>query len=404
VLSGAVTLSTAAPVASIGQDFTVVVSIPPGANNDGPVTVSVANDNPSAVSLSTGNPSLISVVFGTGAATTQTFSAHALAIGTAHLTATAPGLTGSLPLSLFVRHAPALIGHWTFSDTNNPYAESSGFRPATTHDGSAIGTVALSSDIPGVLTGNSLDLTGGGVLEILNTRTAETGYLNTFDDEVVAGFTVSSWVKLNSNWNATAWIAFVSKRGDDNAGFQLRRYNTGPFACFTIRGTPGADDPSGAINYEDGNWHLITGVWDGGAGTRLLYVDGVLDTAASLTNDFAPMSLAPTNSLVIGGEDRSDDGSGTTTITSQLMGYVADVRLYNYALSPSQVQSLLNPSFVPPVTLGFGFSGGSLQLSWSNGTLLQATNVTGPWITNNAASPLTVTPTGSKMFYRVKVQ
>jgi hypothetical protein len=83
---------------------------------------------------------------------------------------------------------------------------------------------------------------------------------------------------------------------------------------------------------------------------------------------------------------------------------VADVRLYNYALSPSQVQSLLNPSFVPPVTLGFGFSGGSLQLSWSNGTLLQATNVTGPWITNNAASPLTVTPTGSKMFYRVKVQ
>ena len=150
VLSGAVTLSTAAPVASIGQDFTVVVSIPPGANNAGPVTVSVANDNPSAVSLSTGNPSLISVVFGTGAATTQTFSAHALAIGTAHLTATAPGLTGSLPLSLFVRHAPALIGHWTFSDTNNPYAESSGFRPATTHDGSAIGTVALSSDIPGV--------------------------------------------------------------------------------------------------------------------------------------------------------------------------------------------------------------------------------------------------------------
>ena len=56
------------------------------------------------------------------------------------------------------------------------------------------------------------------------------------------------------------------------------------------------------------------------------------------------------------------------------------------------------------MTLGFGFSGGSLQLSWSNGTLLQATNVTGPWITNNAASPLTVTPTGSKMFYRVKVQ
>ena len=404
VLSGALSLSTATPVSSIGQDITVMVSIPPGANSTGPVTVTVANDNPTVVSLPGGNPSLVSVVFGTGAANVQSFSAHALAVGTAHLTASAAGLTGSLPLSLFVRHAPALIGHWTFSDTSNPYAESSGFRPATTHDGTAIGAVALSTDHPAVLTGNSLDLTGGGVLEILNTRTAEAGYLNTFDDEIAAGLTVSSWIKLNSNWTATAWVAFASKRGDDNSGFQLRRFNAGPDACFTIRGTPQADDPQGAINYEDGNWHLITGVWDGGTGTRLLYVDGVLDTAASLTNDFAPMALAQTNSLVIGGEDRSNDGSGSTTITSPLMGYLADVRVYNYPLSPSEVQTLFNPSYVPSVTLGFGFSGGSLTLNWPNGTLLQATNLTGPWVTNNAPSPLTVTPTGPRMFYRVKVQ
>jgi hypothetical protein len=403
VLSGALNLSAAAPVASIGQDITVTLSIPPGANSTGPVTVAVANDNPTVVSLPGGNPSLVSVVFGMGAATTQPFSAHALAVGTAHLTASAPGLTGSLPLSLYVRHTPALIGHWTFSDVNNPYAESSGFRPATTHDGTAIGTAALSSDHPAVLTGNSLDLTGGGVLEILNTRTAEAGYLNTFDDEIAAGLTVSSWVKLNSNWTATAWVAFASKRGDDNSGFQLRRFNTGPDACFTIRGTPQADDPQGAINYEDGNWHLITGVWDGGAGTRLLYVDGVLDTVASLANDFAPMALAQTNSLVIGGEDRSNDGSGST-IQSQLMGYLADVRVYNYALSPTQVQTLFNPAYVPSVTLGLQYTNGSLTLNWPNGTLLQATNLTGPWITNSAPSPLTVTPTGARMFYRVQVQ
>ena len=404
VLSGALSLSAVTPVASIGQDISVVVSIPAGANSASPVTVTVANDNPTVTSLPGGNPSLVSVVFGTGAATVQSLTAHALTVGTAHLTASAAGLTGSLPLSLFVRHAPALIGHWTFNDVNNPYAESSGFRPATTHDGTAIGTVALSSDHPAVLTGNSLDLTGGGVLEILNTRTAEAGYLNTFDNEIAAGLTVSSWVKLNSNWTATVWVAFASKRGDDNSGFQLRRFNTGPDACFTIRGTPQADDPQGAINYEDGNWHLITGVWDGGAGTRLLYVDGVLDTAASLTNDFAPMALAQTNSLVIGGEDRSNDGSGSTAITSQLMGYLADVRVYNYPLSPTQVQMLYNPSFVPTVTLGLQFTNGSLKLSWPNGTLLEATSLAGPWTTNGAPSPLTVTPTGPGKFYRVKVQ
>jgi hypothetical protein len=115
------------------------------------------------------------------------------------------------------------------------------------------------------------------------------------------------------------------------------------------------------------------------------------------------VALAQTNSLVIGGEDRSNDGLGTT-ITSALMGYLADVRLYNYPLSPTQVQILYNPSFVPAVTLGLQFTNGSLTLSWPTGTLLQATNLTGPWTTNNAPSPFTVTPAGPGMFYRVRVK
>jgi len=37
-------------------------------------------------------------------------------------------------------------------------------------------------------------------------------------------------------------------------------------------------------------------------------------------------------------------------------------------------------------------SGSNLQVSWSIGTLLQATNLTGPWTTNTAMSPLTISP------------
>ena len=48
-------------------------------------------------------------------------------------------------------------------------------------------------------------------------------------------------------------------------------------------------------------------------------------------------------------------------------------------------------------------SGSNLQVNWSIGTLLQATNLTGPWITNAAPTPLTVAPTGSKMFFRVQL-
>ena len=60
----------------------------------------------------------------------------------------------------------------------------------------------------------------------------------------------------------------------------------------------------------------------------------------------------------------------------------------------------------PVVTLGIGFSGSDVQLTWSQGLLLEATNVTGPWTTNSAATPpsYTVPPTGAGKFYRVQVQ
>jgi hypothetical protein len=43
-------------------------------------------------------------------------------------------------------------------------------------------------------------------------------------------------------------------------------------------------------------------------------------------------------------------------------------------------------------------------LNWAAGSLLQATNVFGPWATNTAASPYTVSPTNRQMFYRLEVR
>ncbi len=41
------------------------------------------------------------------------------------------------------------------------------------------------------------------------------------------------------------------------------------------------------------------------------------------------------------------------------------------------------------------------MLNWMNGTLLDANNLTGPWMTNPAVSPYTVVPTNTQMFYRL---
>jgi Concanavalin A-like lectin/glucanases superfamily/Immunoglobulin I-set domain len=55
-------------------------------------------------------------------------------------------------------------------------------------------------------------------------------------------------------------------------------------------------------------------------------------------------------------------------------------------------------------TLSLARSGGSLTLTWSAGsTLLQATNVLGPWTTNTATSPYTVPTTNAQSFFRVRI-
>jgi len=43
-------------------------------------------------------------------------------------------------------------------------------------------------------------------------------------------------------------------------------------------------------------------------------------------------------------------------------------------------------------------------LNWAAGTLLQATNLFGPWVTNSALSPFRVSPTNTQMFYRLEVK
>jgi hypothetical protein len=44
--------------------------------------------------------------------------------------------------------------------------------------------------------------------------------------------------------------------------------------------------------------------------------------------------------------------------------------------------------------------GSSVQVTYANGVLEQATNVKGPWTTNSTPSPYTLPPTGTSVFFR----
>lgn len=71
---------------------------------------------------------------------------------------------------------------------------------------------------------------------------------------------------------------------------------------------------------------------------------------------------------------------------------------YGSVLSAA-VPVTVSTATVPNVTATY--SGSHLILNWPAGTLLEATNVTGPWTTNSAASPYTNAPTAPQQFYRL---
>ena len=100
-------------------------------------------------------------------------------------------------------------------------------------------------------------------------------------------------------------------------------------------------------------------------------------------------------------------GTDTFAVTARVFnGLIDEVAAFNYSLTPAQIQQLYaSGAVLPQVRVGIQPSGSNLGLSWPQGTLLQAENLTGPWApVPNALSPYSLTPAGPSMFFRVLLQ
>ncbi|GEM_PF-1226663 len=292
--------------------------------------------------------------------------------------------------------ANALVGAWFCGEAT--LADVSGYTLAGTHDGYKVGTgtYVFTNDVPpGKPAGYSLALLGNCAIAISNSSTLDPGYVNTFDDGLSA-MTVMFWAKgiPGSEWNP-----FVSKYGESGEGWQLRRDGASPARpCWTLRGTGGAEDMSGVNPFPtDGEWHHYAGTFDPITGVRCLYVDGVL---VAMQTGQGPYTLAQTSHLVIGGRDNGGDNFG-----NWFVGQLYDVRIYNVALTEAQINSAVVPEVVErPAFVGLPvLQGDKLIINWTRGTLLQATNIFGPWV------PVTSTPpytndimTAPQLFFRLR--
>jgi hypothetical protein len=322
-----------------GQKSAFRVTLVPQALQSRTVTVWITNSSPAMATLPGAVGNVLTLTFAQGSTNVQTFQAVSAAPGQVSLTcgASDKAVGNSAVIQVDTPLPPAMVAHWTFDDAANPYVETSGYRPAGTHDGVEQGVVALSDDIPPGTTGHALDLTQGGALKIGNSSSGDSGYQPTFDDVLSSQMTIAFWVKVVAEMGS--WDQFIVKNGE-GGGFQVRFFDVNPQACFTVRGTDGAGDVGGGAKINDGQWHHIAAVRNGLTGLRMMYIDGYPDQASVRpTSDTGLMLLASADSLFFG----PAAGWGR-----QFNGYLKDVRIYNYALSRTQVQALL-PSVSTPL-------------------------------------------------------
>jgi hypothetical protein len=143
--------------------------------------------------------------------------------------------------------------------------------------------------------------------------------------------------------------------------------------------------------------------------------DGALETLYNINNPAGTLTLDGKmflhqndtfKSVIIGGVPLAD---GVYSFSQLNANYPANFPATWTAQLGSTVTagsgSITVGASTPPVTLNSSFNGSTMTLSWSQGVLLEADQVTGPWTTNTTAtSPFTVTPSAPQKFYRIQVQ
>jgi len=219
-------------------------------------------------------------------------------------------------------------------------------------------------------------------------------------------FSVSYWVKYDAGQlNGDLPFLCSANNSYGNSGFTFApTYNKGGWS-YSLNGAVQIYGADSSIN--DGNWHHLLHIFDRtGSGYAVTYLDGVQADSRPCTS---AGNLDTGNTVNIG-----QDPTGTYAETGSTA--VDDMAVWRRALTSYEAYAVYyaatnsNASFDVPgtVTLHIATSGTNLVLSWNPGstlgTLLEATNVTGPWTSAGAYAPVyTVTPGAAKKFYRLSL-
>jgi len=282
------------------------------------------------------------------------------------------------------------VAYWRLNETNGTTAHDS----VGGHDGtygSAMQLGAAGQETTGMF-GVAADTAAASFTHNTTNSWVTVPALNLNNNEV----TIMAWVYPTlrpDNWSGIFLISSPSRAGltfrdntpENTLGFM---WNNGDFWYL---GT--------SLNIPVNQWSLVALSLEPTDAT--LYVMNSSGTNAwSNTNT---MNVLPWSGTALIGCDNGD-------VSRVFNGYINEVAVFDRTLTGAELGQLYSAAVtaqspVAPLAIQIQKSGANLQLTWSQGVLLEATNVVGPWSTNSSAvSPYIVTPTGPQMFYRLQSQ
>jgi uncharacterized protein YjdB len=200
-----------------------------------------------------------------------------------------------------------------------------------------------------------------------------------------------------------AWIGNVSANGFDGiVGHGDTSWRLSLNGSLDVGANDGTAPPDATdlTPIGDTSWHQVVYTYNGFLGTAnngALYVDGAVVANNELDSPPAGNDL----DVWIGGAP--DYGTGSSK--RLMLGNVADVSVFQYGFTASQVTALYNGTYVAsPTKLTIAGTSSGPTLNWQAGVLLQAPSLSGPWTPNYSAVPPFTVPVGSgNQFYRLLV-
>lgn len=163
-------------------------------------------------------------------------------------------------------------------------------------------------------------------------------------NSMIGAITVQCWVKTTQT-TVYRWAVVRDQGGGSNRDWGLIKdnfYGSGNRMIFTVFNEDGTDlqirltgnnDPAGnpIIAINDGNWHQVTGTYNG-TDTVSLYTDGVLQGSNTSAGQGAIKDSQ--TRVTVGGYN---NGSLPTSLVGSWVGNIANTRIYNRALSANEV-------------------------------------------------------------------